>query len=49
LGVIQIPNPAYTTTITIAFQASLQAVTTHHGIVPNNPNLVPISINFSPQ
>jgi hypothetical protein len=27
----------------------LQAAIAHHGIVPNNPNLVPTSINLSPQ
>jgi hypothetical protein len=41
LGVIQIPNLAYTTTIAIASQAALQADIAHHGIVPNNPNSVP--------
>jgi hypothetical protein len=27
----------------------LQAAIAHHEIVPNNPNLVPISVNLSPQ
>jgi hypothetical protein len=45
LGVTQIPNPVYATTIAIAFQV----VITHHGTMPNNPNLVPILVNLSPQ
>jgi len=49
LGIIQIPNPTYATTITTASQASLQATIAHHGNVPNDPNPVPILINFSPQ
>jgi hypothetical protein len=27
----------------------LQVAIAHHGIVPNNPDLVPTSINLSPQ
>jgi hypothetical protein len=49
LGVTQIPNLAYATTIANTFQIALQAAITHHGIMPNNPDLVPTSINFSPQ
>jgi len=49
LGVTQIPNLAYAIAIATAFQAVLQAVIAHHGIVPNNPNPVPTSINLSPQ
>ncbi len=49
LGVIQIRNPTYATTIVIAFQATLQATIAHHGNVPNNPNPIPIVINLSPQ
>jgi hypothetical protein len=49
LGVIQIPNLAYATAIATAFQATLQAAITHHGIMPNNADLVPILIIFSPQ
>jgi len=49
LGITQIPNPTYATTIAIASQAALQATIAHHGIVPNNPNPVPISINLCPQ
>jgi len=49
LGVTQIPNPAYAIAIAAASQAALQVAITHHGIVPNNPNLVPTSINLSPQ
>jgi hypothetical protein len=30
-------------------QDALQTVITHHGSVPNKPNLVPILVNLSPQ
>ncbi len=46
LGVTQIPNPVYATTIVIAFQAALQAAIAHHGTMSNNPDLVPTSITF---
>jgi len=49
LGVTQIPNPTYATAIAIAFQVALQTAIAHHGIVSNNLNLVPTSINFFPQ
>ncbi|CAM6062936.1 unnamed protein product [Sphagnum tenellum] len=51
LGVTQIPNLAYATAIAIAIasQAALQAVITHHGTVPNNPDPVPTSVVLSPQ
>jgi hypothetical protein len=49
LGVTQIPNPAYATAIAITSQAALQTTIAHHGIVPNNPDLVRTSVNFSPQ
>jgi hypothetical protein len=49
LGITQIPNPAYATTIITASQATLQTTITHHGTVPNNPDLIPTSINLSPQ
>jgi hypothetical protein len=45
LGLIQIPNPTYATAIAIAFQAAIA----HHGIMPNNPDLVPILVNISLQ
>jgi hypothetical protein len=45
LGVTQIPNLAYVTTIA----TTLQVAITHHGIMPNNPDLVPILVDFSPQ
>jgi hypothetical protein len=45
LGVTQAPNPAYAIAITTASQAAIA----HHGTVPNNPNPVPTSVNFSPQ
>jgi hypothetical protein len=47
LGVTQIPNPAYAITIATASQAALQAAITHHGIMLNNPNLLPTSVNLS--
>jgi len=47
LDVTQIPNPAYTIAIAIASQVALQAIITHHGTVPNNPDLIPTSINLS--
>jgi len=47
LGITQIPNPTYATTITTASQATLQAAIAHHGTMPNNPDLVPTSINLS--
>jgi hypothetical protein len=47
LGVIQSPNPAYATAVAIASQAALQAIITHHGTMPNNPDLVSTSINLS--
>jgi hypothetical protein len=49
LGVIQIPNLAYAIAIATAFQATLHAAIAHHGIMPNNPDPIPTSINFSPQ
>jgi len=49
LGVTQIPNLAYATTITIASQVSLQTAIAHYGTIPNNPNIIPTSINLSPQ
>jgi hypothetical protein len=47
LGVTQIPNPTYATTIAIASQAALQVAIAHHGNVPKNPNSVITSVNFS--
>ncbi len=49
LGVTQILNLAYATTITTASQVALQATIAHHGTMPNNPNSIPISVNLSPQ
>ncbi len=49
LDVMQIPNPTYATTIATASQATLQATITHNGTMCNNPDLIPASINFSPQ
>jgi hypothetical protein len=46
LGITQILNPAYVTTITIVSQAALQATIAHHGTVPNNPDMIPTSINI---
>jgi hypothetical protein len=47
LGITQITNPAYAITIATASQAALQVSIAHHGIVPNNLDLVPTSINLS--
>jgi hypothetical protein len=49
LGVTQIPNPTYATTIATSSEAALQAAIAHHGTVPNNPDLVPTLVNISPQ
>jgi hypothetical protein len=49
LGVTQIPNLAYATTIVTASQATLQATIVHHEIMSNNPDLVRTSVNFSRQ
>jgi len=49
LGITQIPNPAYATAIAPTSQAALQATIAHHGIMPNNPDPVPTSVNLSPQ
>jgi hypothetical protein len=49
LSIIQIPNLAYATAIATTSQVALQTAITHHGTMPNNPDLVPISINLSPQ
>jgi hypothetical protein len=49
LGFTHIPNLAYATTIATAFQVALQTTIAHHGTMPNNPDLVPTSVNLSPQ
>ncbi len=49
LGAIQIPNPAYATTIAIAFQVAMQVAIAHHGTMPNNPNPVLTLVNLSLQ
>jgi len=49
LGVTQIPNPAYATTIGTASQAALQTAIAHHETMPNNPNPISILVNLSPQ
>jgi len=46
LGVTQILNLAYAMTITTTSQAALQATIAHHQNVPNNPYLIPISVNL---
>ncbi len=43
------PQSSLCHTIAIASQAALQAAITHHWTMPNNPNLVLISVNISPQ
>jgi hypothetical protein len=47
LGVTQIPNLAYATSIPTASQAALQAAIAHHGIMPNNPDPICTPVNFS--
>jgi hypothetical protein len=49
LGVTQIPNPAYAIAIATASQVALQAAIAHHETMSNNPDLVPTSVNLSPQ
>jgi hypothetical protein len=49
LGVTQIPNPAYATTIATTSQAALQVAIAHYGIVPNNPYPIPTLVKISPQ
>jgi hypothetical protein len=49
LGVTQAPNPTYAIAIATASQAALQAAIAHHKTVPNNPDLVPTSVNLSPK
>jgi len=49
LGVTQIPNLAYATAITTAFQAALQATIAHHKTMPNYQDPVPTSVNLFPQ
>ncbi len=49
LGVTQIPNLAYAITIATAFQGALQVAIAHHGTMPNNPDLIPTSVNLSLQ
>jgi len=49
LDVTQAPNSAYAIAIAIVSQATLQATIAHHGTVPNNLDLVPTSVNLSPQ
>jgi len=45
LGITQIPNIAYATTIGTAFQAAIA----HHGTMPNNRDPVPTLVNICPQ
>jgi len=49
LGVTQIPNLVYTTTMATTSQVALQATIAHHGTMPNNLDPVPTSINLSLQ
>jgi hypothetical protein len=49
LGIIQIPNPAYATTIVTTSQAAFQTTIAHHGTVPNNVDLVLSLVNLSLQ
>jgi hypothetical protein len=45
-SIAQIPNQAYATTITTAFQATLQTTIAHHGVVLNNPDPVSTLVKF---
>ncbi len=49
VGVTQIPNPAYATTIATTSQVALQATIAHHGTMPNNQDPVRTLVNLSPQ
>ncbi len=49
LGVTQIPNPTYATSIATASQAALEIAIAHHGTMPNNPDSVLTLVNLSPQ
>ncbi len=49
LGITQILNLAYAIAIATTSQVALQATIAHHGIVPNNLDLEPISVNLFPQ
>ncbi len=49
LGITQIPNLAYATTITTASQTALQVAIAHHGIMPNNLDPIPTLVNLFPQ
>jgi hypothetical protein len=49
LGITQILNLTYATTIATASQTPLQTTIAHHGTVPNNPNSIPTSITLSLQ
>jgi len=46
LGVTQIPNLAYATTIATTSQVALQAAIAHHGTVPSNLDLLPTLVNL---
>ncbi len=48
LGVTQILNLTYAIAIATASQTALQSAIAHHGIMPNNPNPIPTSVNFFP-
>ncbi len=49
LGVTQIPNLAYTTTMATTSQVALQATIAHHGTMPNNLDPIPTLVNLSLQ
>jgi len=48
LGMTEIPNRTYATAIATTSQTTLQAASTHHGIVPNNLYLEPTLANLYP-
>jgi hypothetical protein len=49
LDITHIPNLAYATAIATASQVALQVAIAYHRIMPNNLDLIPTSINLSPQ
>ncbi len=49
MGVTQILNPAYATTIATASKVALQAAITHHETMLNNLNPILTSVNLYPQ
>jgi hypothetical protein len=46
LGITQITNPTFATSIATTSQAALQVAIAHHGTMPNNPDPVPTLVNI---